>query len=138
MRAVVIAAFSALALTACSQADRADVKEDVKAVGADVKDSAKKIGDSDAVADLKAEARDAASDTGAVLKKGSNILLLVVGVMPHPRSWISTQPLSPSRKKLIVMSPSLIFPRAAATASIAFFSTLDSAGCTSFGDTSIW
>ena len=74
MRAVVIAAFSALALTTCNQADRTEMKEDAKAVAADVKDSAREIGASEAMTDLKEGAKDAASDTRAVIKKGASEL----------------------------------------------------------------
>ena len=71
MRAVAIAAFAALALAACTEAEKADVKEDTDTIAADVKQSASEIANSSAVSNLKAEAKDAAQDTGAVLKKGA-------------------------------------------------------------------
>jgi hypothetical protein len=56
MRAVAIAAFSVLALAACSDTEKAQVKEDTHAVADDVKQSAQDIAHSPAMSDLKAEA----------------------------------------------------------------------------------
>lgn len=72
MRAVGIAALSILALAACSKGDQADVKADSQTVVEDVKQSAKDVAGSPAVENLKAETKEAVSDTGTLLKKGAS------------------------------------------------------------------
>lgn len=59
----------ALALTACSQAERQDTAGDVKAAAREVGDKAKEAANSPELKEVGSEIKDAAGDAGKVIKE---------------------------------------------------------------------
>jgi hypothetical protein len=69
MRTVMIAAAAALALVACSKAERQDTAQDVEAAADKVAAEAKDAANSPEVKEVGSEIKDAASDAGKVIKE---------------------------------------------------------------------
>ena len=66
---MVAAATAALALSACSKAERQDTAGDVKAAAQEVGDKAKEAANSPELKEVGSEIKDAAGDAGKVIKE---------------------------------------------------------------------